>query len=111
MASTTVNRAWLKRQIEKGGVTAKCDHRLTDDYRFDVANDFGKTGWLPARILNSFYNEHGRWDNDSKAGHMNLLPMYFEGYGRAYRSTSDPTLISLYVHSNLSFSLRLPAGK
>ena len=42
LISKTVNRGWLKKQIEKGNVEIKCDMILTDDYAFDAAYKYQK---------------------------------------------------------------------
>ena len=48
--STTVNRGWLKRQIDKGLIEGKMDFYFTDDYRFDAMNDFGsQETFLPVK--------------------------------------------------------------
>ena len=69
--SNTVNRAWLRRQIEKGNVQIKCDMVLTDDYAMDSAMNFQKEeGWKTADIKNfndrDFRNKSGqaRWNHN-----------------------------------------------
>jgi len=111
----TIRRDWLKRQIEKGNVEAKCQHDLTDDYQFDNANDFGKTDWMEARMSRPTYKEVTNYvgnkvtvvdDRDFIDGIMNFKDYEFTGKsGGAYR-TNDET-IHLYVHSNLSYTLRI----
>jgi hypothetical protein len=113
----TVNRGWLKRQVLKGKVEARCSHHLTDDYLFDVANKYGVTGWMPARISHPVYEEYENdfgykrsrcADYDFIEGQMNFHDFDFEGKsGGAYRQP-DGT-IHFYIHSNASYELRLIA--
>jgi hypothetical protein len=47
----TVNRGWLKKQIEKGNIEIQCKMILTDDYAFDAASKFQKEeNWKLADI-------------------------------------------------------------
>ena len=93
-----VNRGWLKRQVEAGMVEAKCNYLLTDDYAGDKANNFAKTDWMPARIRRNY--------NDFVLGQINLWGHDFKCKpGGAWRE--DDGTITLIVHSNLSYSLRL----
>lgn len=115
MSYKTIRRDWLKKQIDKGVVQAKCDIHLTDDYAFDNAAGFGKTGWMTARIsrptwttitLPNGIERDVIDDHDFVDGQMNLHEHDFAGKsGSAYRNT-DGT-ITLRVHSNLIYSLRL----
>lgn len=113
----TVKRNWIKKQIELGKMEAKCDLSLTDDYQFDNGNDFGKTGWMPARMSHPEYAEYinqvGNRDtrcinHDFVEGAMNFHDYEFTGKaGGAYKN--DDGTIHLYVHSNCSFTLRMKA--
>lgn len=115
MATNTVKRNWLVKQIEAGKVEAKCTHYLTDDYAFDNANKFGATGWMPARISHPTWREvtypNGNKnqivdDHDFIEGQMNFHVSDFEGKsGGAYRQ-NDGT-ISFYIHSNAHYTLRI----
>jgi len=113
MNEKTIKRNWLKKQIELGKIEIKCELHLTDDYRFDVSNEFGKSDWMPARIRKPVFSmvtvngyEMERCTNDDwKAGYMNLHEGDFEGKpGYAYRK-EDGT-ITLKIHSNLYYTLR-----
>jgi hypothetical protein len=98
----TINRGWLKKQLVKGNVEAKCDMRLTDDYAFDNATGFGKTEWAPARYVENKHQGDNRyeqnatliddWDFKTKSG-------------CAYQT--DDGLIHLIVYSGHSYSLRI----
>lgn len=115
MATNTVKRNWLLKQIEAGKVEAKCTHYMTDDYAFDNANKFGATGWMPARIKHPTFRTvmmQGGWereivdDPDFIEGRMNFNTSDFEGKsGGAYRQ-NDGT-ISFYIHSNAHYTLRM----
>ena len=111
----TVNRAWLKRQIDAGRVEAKCSHHLTDDYAFDNANNFGKTDWMPARIrrpvFGTYINHLGFEldrciDSDFVQGQMNFTEHDFVGKSGGAYYQPDGT-IHFYVHSNASYELRI----
>lgn len=115
MSYATIQRDWLKKQIEKGLVEAKCELHLTDDYQFDDANGFGKTEWLPAHIMhptmrtvtldNGVEREIVVADNRLE-GHLNLYAYYFDRNGGSAHRNADGT-IHLRIHSNLYYSLRI----
>lgn len=115
MSYKTIRRDWLMKQIDKGVVRAKCDMHLTDDYACDNASGFGKTGWMAARISRPTWTtitlENGIErdivaDHDFVDGQMNLNEHDFTGKsGSAYRN--DDGTITLRVHSNLVYLLRL----
>jgi hypothetical protein len=115
----TVRRDMLLRRLRAGRLVVKCDIHLTDDYAFDNATNFGKTGWLVAREKkwNTDHVDENGWERghwDFVEGMMNLGPDTFEGScGRAYRANDeDPNFVHLHVHSNLSYSLYVvPEGK
>jgi hypothetical protein len=111
---TTVRRNWLKKQVNAGKVEARCTISLTDDYAFDNANDFGKTGWLPARIRHPEFTEYqtpGGWMNtrcsndDHQPGYMNLDEHDFVSRSGGAYTKGD--VIVLYVHSNLYYEMRI----
>lgn len=112
-----IKRNWLKKQIELGKVEAKCEHHLTDDYRFDDSVNFGKTDWMQCRIRNPKFAtrilDNGSEmpycaDDDFVWGQINLMDCDLHGKpGKAYLMDDDT--IWLYVHSNLSYSLRMKA--
>ena len=78
------------------------------------ANDFGKTKWLPVRIRHPKFetttlqngNEVSHLaDHDVKDDYINLNDFDFASRsGRAYRDGDE---ISLHVHSNLCYTLKL----
>lgn len=94
--SKTVNRGWLRKQVEKGNMEVKCCYHMTDDYRYDYDNNCGKTGWFQACL------DDGKGQT---VGELFKLPeRYFKSVsGCAYESNG---VISLIVHSNLAFELR-----
>jgi hypothetical protein len=93
-----VNRGWLKRLVQAGKVEARCDYHLTDDYAFDVGRDPGRIRWMPARFSTGY--------GDFVEGQMNLRDLDFSGpVGRAW--LSDDGTITLDVHSNCCYSLRV----
>ena len=110
----TINRAWLMRQVDAGKMEARCTLRLTDDYTFDTAYNYGKTGWMPARIRRPVFKEMAlpngnvieySVNDDFTDDQMNLQEYHFTGKsGGAYRN-EDGT-IHLRVHSNLHYELR-----
>ena len=98
MAYQTVNRGWLKRQIEAGKMEIKCRYEYTDDYAGDAAANFGKTDWMPARI--------GSTLNDKAEGVISLQEYSFKGRdGAAYR-TDDSSVITLRVYRGLVYEFR-----
>lgn len=113
----TIRRDWLKRQIEKGNIEAKCNHKFTDDYAFDNAYNFGKTDWMPARIKHPQYetytNEIGsvltrRTDDDLKDGYLNFREDDF-GYKSGMAYYNDDGSIHFSVLSSESYTLRVKA--
>jgi hypothetical protein len=96
----TINRGWLKKQIAKGNIEAKCNHRLTDDYAFDAATGFGKSEWAPARYV---ANKH-QCDEQYDKGITLIDDFDFRGK-MAYQT--DDGLIHLIVYSGYSFDLRI----
>ena len=111
----TIRRNWLKKQVELGKVEARCELRLTDDYRFDNATDFGKTEWLPAYLPSPTFEkvtlDNGNQidvctDPDLRKGQISLHGHYFDGNG-GYAAQNDNGIITLKVHGNLYYSLRV----
>lgn len=121
MTTTTpakLNRGWLKKEIAKGNIEAKCNYSYTDDYAFDNANDFGKTNWQPVRIrhprFESYTYPNGSTidrcvDDDRKEGYLNLNEGDFSGKSGGLYRTNDGE-IRFYVHSNLSYTVRVKAS-
>jgi hypothetical protein len=94
----TVNRGSLMKKVAAGLVEAKCNFSLTDDYRLDDQNEFGVTGWMPARLSSGY--------GDFVQGQMNLKQHDFTSKsGRAYKN--DDGTITLIVHSNECYTLRI----
>jgi hypothetical protein len=87
MDMKTVNRGWLRKQVEKGNIEAKCAYSLSDDYGFDKSINYGKTDWSNAKELN-----FSDWDFKTKSG-------------AAWYNT-DGT-ITFIVHSNSSYDMRI----
>ena len=44
----TVPKPAFRKILQSGQAAIRCEGRYTDDYRFDLENDFGVTGWKPA---------------------------------------------------------------
>lgn len=111
----TVRRDWIKRQIENGNIEVKCNYILTDDYAWDNAVDFGKTGWMPARISNPKYEEYINpvgnkmnrcVDHDELQGYINFRDHDFKfKSGFAYKK-EDGT-IQFCPLSGQSYTLRI----
>ena len=94
----TIRRDKIKRLIENGKIEARCKYRYTDDYAYDNIANFGKTGWLPARISSGY--------SDKKEGYIN-----FEEHDFRYKSgtawENEDGTITFMVLSNNSFALRI----
>ncbi len=98
MALKTIRRDVLKRLVENDKVEAKCNYRYTDDYIGDNADNFGKSDYMPCRIIKD--------NSEFKEGYMNLRDFDFKTKsGMAYKD--DNGEIRLIVHSNLSYTLRV----
>ena len=79
------------RQIDAGKMEIQCCYRMTDDYAFDAAINFGKTeNWVDAKDFNL-----SERDFKTKSG-------------CAYQSENE--IISLIVHSNRAYDLRPKKG-
>ena len=99
----TVNRGWLKKQIEKGIVLARCDYHYTDDYAWDYANNAGKQeNYLPCRM---------KGDNEkNKDGFINFTPWELRTKtGGACWVNEEKKIISFSIHSNLGYTLKITA--
>ena len=94
----TVNRGWLKKQVLAGKVEAICAYNMTDDYKFDAANNCGRTTtFVPCRIRNG---------SDFVEGVMNFYERDFSTKtGAAWRNENGT--ISLVVHSNRSYDMKI----
>lgn len=112
----TIKRNWLKKQIELGKVIGKCRYSYTDDYAFDNSNDFGKTEWGAVRMSYPRFEEitfaNGNTtshcvDSDTKDGFINLRDYHLTGKGGAAYQAEGSDEITLRVHSNLVYSLRI----
>ena len=91
------NRGHLKRLIKKGMIEVRCDHHFTDDYAFDKAYNYGKTGWMDAVLCDTMQNIDGKivftdWDLKTKSGAL---------------WTNDNKIYNLSIHSNLTYSVRI----
>lgn len=93
MGSNTVNRGMLKNRARDGRLMARCNYRLTDDYQYDAATNFGETDWMPVVL------------DDREDGKLTLRTDCFRGRGSAWRNNDET--ITLIVHSNLSYSLKI----
>jgi len=93
--SNTVNRGWLKKQVQAGKMEIKCQYHYTDDYAHDAAVGYGKTDWMDAT---DYFNDG--------CG----INWYFGTQsGGAWWSDDAKTEITLLIHSNLSYRLRMKA--
>jgi len=98
----TVNRSWLRRQIEAGKMEGKVTLSLTDDYAFDNSINFGRTAWLPVNFVScgsdfrpdhcnvwemDFTSKHGRaWHNDD-----GTITLHYAGDYTAFRPIQETT--------------------
>jgi len=98
---STINRGMLKNRARQGRLMARCNYRMTDDYRYDAASNFGKTEWMSVEL------DEGVCWSERKEGVMYLSPDDFTGHGRAYKHNGDSEIINLHVHSNLCYSLKI----
>lgn len=96
--TNTVNRGWLKRRILEGRVEARCDGVYTDDYLFDAAHDFQRTGWLAARI------EDDRSKRRYGSGAIYFDSSDFRDFGHAWRDENGHIILSFGYRS---YTLRL----
>lgn len=104
----TIRRAAVLKLIEAGLIEAKCNFHMTDDYAWDNANDFGKSGWMPARIQKEYVDDWGkiRWDRVEDAINFqkrDFSSAYQTGYARLDKNGE----ISFSIHSNLNYTLRI----
>lgn len=95
--SKTIRKDKLKRMIEQGKVLIKCCFHLTDDYGFDNSNDFGKTEYMPARIVDD--------GKDFIQGYINLFSCYFEWKNARCIDYGNGN-VTFYVHSNLNYEIK-----
>ena len=114
----TVRRDWLKKMVEAGKVEAKCNHVYTDDYAFDNAYNFGKTGWMPARVSHPTWEEytnsvgnvcHRASDSDMKSDCLNFHDHDFTFSTGGASWNDDKTEINFYPLSSESYTLRMIA--
>ena len=94
--TNTVNRGWLMRRILEGKVMAKCNGIYTDDYAFDAAYDFQKTGWLKAKIEDDYSQRKGKF--------LYFRRDEFRGYGHAWRQPDGDITLSFGYRS---YTMRL----
>jgi hypothetical protein len=93
----TIRRDKLKRDILKGLYVCKCSFRQTDDYRYDLAFDSGKTDYKQINIL-----ENGNKRDYDK---VNLYADSFTSQVGSAWENEDGT-VTLSIHSNLSYELK-----
>jgi len=98
----TINRGWLKKQIIKGNVDAKCDSKLTDDYAFDNATGFGATEWAPCKFVENKHKGDNRYAQD-----VTLIDDWDMKTKSGCAYQTDNGLIHLIVYSGYSFTLRI----
>jgi len=93
---STVNRAWLKRQVELGKVY------LVESYHFDdMLGESRFKGEIPVRMKTG-------GPEDWKEGFLNLTPWDFKAKsGHAYRNENGT--IHLRIHSNCNYDLKIKA--
>ena len=109
--NNTVNRGWLKRQVEKGLMEARCL------YSYDYQRDTDTTGgdeWLPARISAPTWKNvtGGIWmmqNRDIRDGFINFDASDFSLKGGS-AWMDEHGFIHLFIHSNSSFLLRRRRG-
>ncbi len=126
----SVNRGWLKRQCEAGKLWLKCEMRLTDDYAFDAAYNFGKMDNYKQAIVRpdmpeelkpvgKGYREEqeaysrwlSRWEEengvhakaDGSGGKIVLYPSCFKAKSGCCYCTGDKNKGSFNIHSSLYY--------
>jgi len=96
----TVNRGYLKRQVQKGLFEAQTTFRF--DSHYELQDEYVDK-WIPARLSAGY--------GDFKEGYYNLTDFDFRTKsGCAYISSNiskDNDIISLHIHSNHIVALRL----
>ena len=102
----TVNRRRLFNAALKGRLWVRCDYRLTDDYRHDAADNFGKMDEFKPVVI----AKEGEKLADvqfANPGKVVMTAWHFQGKsGRAWESSG---VINLNVHSNLSYTVQVRA--
>lgn len=91
-------RDWLKRQIIKGNMLCKCTQSLTDDYQYDLVNDFGKSEWMECKVNGEFVEgvmNFNDYDFRTKSGGLYL----------------KDGILNFYTHSNDHYELKLKADR
>lgn len=100
----TVNRRKLLNAALKGKLVAKCTGSYTDDYLYDAANNFG----IMTEFRRVVIKKDGEKFADVQAKNPDTIVWnnwYFTSRsGRAYYSQG---VITLYVHSNLTYTVRI----
>lgn len=96
MATKTVRRDWLKRQVKAGKVT------VVDSYSFcDMLGTSRCKSEIPAALSEDFPTFSVR-----KQGVCYMLDCDFDSScGRAWRN--DNGTVTLYVHSNLNYTFKI----
>lgn len=94
----TVNRGTIKKLIEAGVLVASCNYRLSDDYAFDNATNFGKTDFIPARLKKD--------SKDWQEGFANFDDYDFKTKSGKAWLNQDGKSITLKIHENESWDLK-----
>lgn len=76
---------------------ARCDGIYTDDYAFDAAYNYRKTGWLKARIEDDYSKRKGKF--------LYFRHDDFRGYSHAWRRPNGNIILSFGNYS--SYTLRV----
>lgn len=122
-----IRRNTFTKNLKAGMYTARCKEHLTDDYAFDAATNFGRTEMMEARYFPSFWtwldevglnDQFKPFENDIEASKIRRRyqeerdaegGMVFtdETIKMADIYQDDETTVALYVHSNLSYELKV----
>lgn len=131
----TKNRGHLKNEIKKGMYMVKCNFKYTDDYAWDDANNLGKTDYMPAvyfpeykewvklnkledeylRVMEKDYDDYERREFykrfEKERDEVTKGKIMFNDYdlksSSGHATIKEDGTISLSIHSNLNYSLKL----
>lgn len=97
------HRGHLRNLIKKGLIEARCKYRYTDDYAYDSASNYGKTGWKKA-YLKSQISEDTQVDGIIFDDSGDCYDDFKTSTGGLWKNGNGE--YSFLIHSNLSYSIR-----
>lgn len=96
----TIRRKTILNYIKAGRVAGKCEYRLTDDYAWDNADNFGKTNWMLCRLKQDV--------KDFQHGFINFDESDFSSrFKTGGASLNKDGTIRFSIHSNLCYTLKI----